>query len=125
MKYIEYKLQCAVCNYIRLQYPNVYFLSDTVASLKLNVMQAARNKAIQNSNFKCPDIIILQPNNGYNGLMIELKIDSPYKKNGEIKANKHLIGQNETLEKLKKIGYDAHFAWNFEMAKKLIDKYLK
>lgn len=121
----EFELQAQICRYLRLQYPNVVFLSDTVASVKLTMGQATRNKQLQKSGFKIPDLLILEPNKEFAGLMIELKIESPFKLNGQIKTNKHLEGQEKSIEILKKKGYYACFIWDFESAKNLIDKYLK
>lgn len=123
----EYNLQVAVCNYLSYQFQEVLFLSDTIASLKLTPAQASRNKKIQKHNFSCPDVVILEPRNGYNGLMIELKVDTPFKKNGEIKASKddHLKKQLEAINKLNEKGYLACFSWGFEMTKEIIDNYLK
>lgn len=127
MKHNEYNLQKAVCQYLNLQYPNVFYLSDTIANLKLSIPQQARNKAIQKKGFHCPDLLILEPNNSYKGLFIELKTATPYKLNGEIKASSkdHLINQQHTILKLNEKGYKSFFAWEFETIIKEIDNYLK
>ena len=84
-------------------------------------------KKIQKNGFSCTDLLILEPTNGYSGLFIELKIETPFKKNGEIKASKddHLKNQLEAINKLKEKGYMALFSWNFDMTKDIIDNYLK
>jgi hypothetical protein len=127
MKHLEYDLQVAVCRYLSYQYPDVLFTSDTIANLKLTQAQAIRNKKIQKNNFKTPDLIILEPKNNFCGLFIELKLETPFKKDGTIKAsaNDHLKGQLETIEKLNAKGYKAVFSWNFDMTKEIIDDYLK
>jgi hypothetical protein len=126
MKHLEYDLQVAVCRYLSYQYPDVDYMSDTIANLKLSKTQAGRNKKIQKNGFKCPDLIIFEPRNNFFGLFIELKIQSPFKKDGQIKAstNDHLKGQLETIENLNKKGYSAHFSWGFDMTKEIIDNYL-
>lgn len=123
----EFELQSAICRYLSYQYSEVLFLSDTIASLKLTPAQANRNKKIQKFGFSCPDLLILEPRNGYNGLFIELKVETPFKKNGEIKASKddHLKNQLEAINKLNEKGYMAVFSWNFQMTKDIIDNYLK
>jgi hypothetical protein len=123
----EYDLQVAVCNYLSYQYGSVLYLSDTIASLKLTPAQANRNKKIQKFGFSCPDVLILEPRNGHSGLFIELKVDTPFKKDGEIKASKydHLKNQLEAINKLNEKGYKALFSWSFEMTKEIIDNYLK
>ena len=127
MKHLEYELQVAVCRYLSYQYPDVDFMSDTIANLKLSKTQSVRNKKIQKNNFKCPDILILEPRNNFSGLFIELKLETPFKKDGTIKASAkdHLKGQYETIQKLNQKGYSAHFSWGFDMTKEIIDNYLK
>lgn len=97
MKHQEYVLQKAICRLLDYQYPKVLYLSDTIANLKLTVPQKARNKAIQKEGFKCPDLLILEPNKFYKGLFIELKIKSPFKKNGELYSDEHLEGQQKSM----------------------------
>lgn len=121
----EFELQSQICRYLRLQYPKVVFLSDTVASFKLTPAQAMRNKQIQKSGFKIPDLLILEPNKEYAGLMIELKVKDPHKKNVDIRSNAHLKGQEKAIEILNEKGYLACFCWDFEMTKQIIDNYLK
>lgn len=127
MKHQEFDLQVAVSKYLSYQYPEVLFMSDTIANLKLTPMQAGRNKKIQKVGLKLPDLLILEPRNGQSGLFIELKLETPFKKDGSIKAsaNDHLKGQMESLWELSKKGYKACFSWSFEMTKNIIDEYLK
>ena len=127
MKHLEYDLQVAVCRYLSYQYPDIDFLSDTIANLKLTKSQAIRNKKIQKNGFKTPDLLILEPRNNFSGLFIELKLETPFKKDGSIKASNkdHLKEQLETIEKLNKKGYKAVFSWGFDMTKEIIDNYLK
>jgi hypothetical protein len=120
----EYYLQKQICKYISIQYPEVLFLSDTVASVALTILQGVRNKEIQKESFKCPDLIILEPKGKFHGLCIELKVKSPFKKNGELKKNEHLEGQQKSLFDLKQKGYLAMFSWGFDQTKELIDWYM-
>jgi len=126
MKHHEYDLQVEVCKYLNNNYPDVDFMSDTIANLKLTQSQAQRNKKIQKNGFKCPDILILEPRNNFFGLFIELKLQTPFKKDGTIKAsaNDHLKGQLETIKKLNSKSYKACFSWGFDMTKEIIDNYL-
>lgn len=125
MKYPEYELQKSICRYLDLQYPNVLYLSDTIASVKLTIPQQVRNKAIQKKDFKCPDLLILEPRGNYHGLFIELKVASPFKKDGTLRKCPHLEGQDRTLKQLARKGYHTGFAWGFEGVKQVIDKYLQ
>ena len=126
MKHEEYELQKSVVSYLSYQYPDVDFLSDTIACVKLTDRQASRNKLIQKNGFKTPDILILEPRKNYCGLFIELKIKTPFKKDATIKASQkdHLKLQYECLKKLSSKGYKAEFSWGFDMTKKIIDDYL-
>ena len=142
MKHDEYELQKQISKYLELTYPDVLFVSDTVASLQMTRGQAGRNKAIQKRGFSTPDLAIYEPKNGFCGLFLELKTETPYKKNGELKAQKvieyktikggrfpvgeydHLQQQNKALETLKEKGYYACFSWGFDMTKEIIDNYL-
>ena len=125
MKHPEFELQCQVAQYLNLQYPNIDFYSDTIASIKLTKAQAGRNSKIQKKGFKMPDLIIFKPNKNYKGLMIELKVSSPYKKDGTLLKNEHLQGQSDTIDKLNRLGYYACFCWSFDQIKETIDSYLK
>lgn len=121
----EFQLQKQVCEYLRIQYPEVLFMSDTVASVKLTFPQMARNKQIQKSSFHCPDLIIFEPRGGCHGLFIELKAVSPFKKNGDLKTSSHINNQYFTIKQLRNKGYEAYFCTGFDEAKEAIDNYLK
>jgi hypothetical protein len=126
MKHQEYELQKSVARYLSYVYPDVDFLSDNISALKLTERQAGRNKLVQKNGFKTPDLLILEIRNGFSGLFIELKTETPFKKDGTIKASQkdHLKLQHECLLKLSSKGYKAEFSWNFDMTKKIIDEYL-
>jgi len=81
-------------------------------------------KRIQWSN-GYPDLFIVQPNATYNGLFLELKIETPYKINGELKKSDHLENQQLILNKLNERGYYATFTTGFDEARKVIDWYLR
>lgn len=119
----EYTLQKQLCQFIRTQHPNVLFLSDTVASVKLSFPQQGRNKAIQNSSFHCPDLMILEPRGKFSGLFLELKVKSPFKADGTLYKNEHLQNQFDTLTRLNERGYKAMFIWSLEMGIKSINNY--
>lgn len=121
----EYHLQVEICQWLRYQFSEVLFLSDTVASCKLTMPQAVRNKKIQCAAFSCPDILIFQPNKLFHGMALELKIKSPYKKDGSLYSDTHLEEQAATIKRLNELGYMASFCWSFEQAKELITDYMK
>jgi len=121
----EYTIQRQVCTYLRVQYKDILFMSDTIASVKLTEPQATRNASIQKRGFKTPDLIIFAPRGIYHGLFIELKTKTPYKKNGSLLENAHLKAQAETIKNLRELGYFADFRWTLKDAIELIDWYLK
>lgn len=126
MKHPEYELQKQICRWLSIQHPKVLFMSDTIASCKLTMRQAVRNKAIQKETFKTPDLIILEPNKGWHGLFIELKTESPFLKSDPyvLKKSEHVEGQLKTMQDLAMKGYKCHFSWNFEQTKSIIENYL-
>jgi len=121
----EFELQKSICRWLCLQHPNVLFLSDTIASVKLTIPQQNRNKLVQKKDFKTPDLLILEPKGNFSGLFIELKTKSPFKKNGELLKDEHLEGQQKTINDLKSKGYYACFSWSFDMTLSIISQYLK
>lgn len=121
----EYILQKQVCTYLCAAYPNVLFMSDTIAAIGLTIPQQVRNKHVQKTGFHCPDLIIFKPNSIYNGCFIELKAKDIYKKDGvTLLSNPHVEAQKNTIDKLLRLGYFAAFAVGFDSAKKLIDHYM-
>ena len=118
----EENLQIAVCTYIRLNYPSVIFTSES-SGVRLTMGQAVKAKKMR-SYHKLPDLWILEPKGHICGLMIELKVGNPYKKNGQPKTP-HFEEQLKTLTLLKKKRYMAEVCTSFEVAKDLIDSYLK
>lgn len=120
----EFDLQKRVCAYLRVAHPDVLFMSDTIASLKLTKQQAVRNSQIQKPGFKTPDVIVFEPRENFTGLFMELKVVTPFKLNGELKADKHIQEQAESIKKLIKRGYHASFQWDFNAIVRLINWYL-
>lgn len=120
----EFILQSQICDYLRQQYPEINFLSDTIGSIRLTGAQAGRNAKIQKKGFKPPDLIIFEPRKGYNGLLIELKVNTPYKLDGKLKKDEHLEAQAKSIAELKAKNYYATFSWGFDRTQKLIDWYL-
>lgn len=118
----EESLQIAVSNYLRLQYPDVIFTSES-SGLRLTMGQAVKAKKMRSSS-GLPDLIILEPNKFYCGLCLELKNESPFTKHGVLKSSEHLKNQNELLTKLTNKSYEAKFAVGFDDAKSKIDYYM-
>ena len=119
----EESLHIAICKYIKLQYPKIVFTSES-SGLRLTIGQAKKLKDMRSSN-ALPDILILEPSRGRHGLFLEVKTESPFKKNGKIKSNAHLQEQHDMLNILVEKGFDACFVWDFEMAKEIIYDYVE
>lgn len=120
----EYTEHKAVSNYIKMQYPKVIFTSDS-SGIRLSIGNAKKMLALK-ADCKIPDLIILQPNNKYLGLIIEIKKSdkSPFLKDGSLSKSKHIQAQNDTLQSLNSLGYLAVFGVGFDGCKKIIDKYM-
>lgn len=113
-----------ICDYLRLQYPEVIFRTDFAAGVKMTIGQASRHKRLQHSR-AYPDLFIAEPRNGWHGLFIELKTESPYKADGHLKSNEHLQEQYAMLKRLQERGYMATFGIGFDHARQTLDAYLK
>lgn len=118
----EENIHLQVCNYLKLQYPEVIFTSES-SGIRLTIGQAVKAKKMR-SGSKLPDIWILEPNQYYSGLFIELKAEPHTTSTGKYKTP-HIAEQAHTIEKLLDKGYYATFAVGFDQAKDVIDNYLK
>lgn len=120
----EKSLHRAVCDYIRLQYPNVMFNSD-MSGIRLTMGQAVQAKSLR-SNQGFPDIVIYEHRWGFHACFIELKREGEriYKKDRS-PATPHIAEQQACHIRLGERGYCAYFAIGFDQAKQIIDQYLK
>ena len=119
----ETSLQIAICNYLKLQYPGVIFFSEP-SGLRVSIGQAVQLKKMR-SQGKLPDLFIAEAKGQFHGLFIEIKVDSPYKKDGTLKKNEHLELQDIMIDRLRLKGYQACFGVGFDDCKKIIDDYMK
>jgi hypothetical protein len=85
-----------------------------------------------------PDLLILEPKGEFCGLMLELKVESPYNLNGSLRKMKRVVRsrsliieeydhhqeQQDILNRLTKKGYKACFSVGFDESKKIIDEYM-
>jgi len=120
----EDSIQTSVCDYIRCAYPNLIFTAES-SGIRLTIGQAKKAKR-QRSQRGLPDLMILEPRGGFHGLMIELKREgqSPFKKDGMLKAGEHLGEQYNAIQTLIWKGYSASFCVGFDQAKEKIDWYM-
>lgn len=137
----EHNLYEQIARYLQLQYPNIIYRFDLAADIKLTPGQAAKHKRLHPER-GYPDLYIAESSENINskdwngivrewgfyfGLYLEIKTESnsPYKKDGTLKKDKHLEEQARMLEKLRARGYRAEFGVGFEGCKKIIDEYLR
>ena len=119
----EEPIHNAICQYIRTQYPNVIFTSDS-SGVRLNI-GAAKGLKAKRSNHKIPDLIIMQPNQIWHGLMLEIKTsDTKILTKKGTYTSPHIKEQAKTLEMLNDLKYLALFVCGFDEAKKIIDSYM-
>lgn len=122
---LESVIHTQICSYLRLQYPNIMFITD-LSGIKLTIGQAIKLKTLR-SGRAWPDLFIAEPNKEYHGLFLEIKRDSSEirRKDGSLKTNnQHINEQYNVLNELKSKGYVAVFACGFDEAKRIIDDYL-
>jgi len=114
----------AICDYIRLAYAKVMFISES-SGVRTSIGLASKLKRTRSNHVHC-DLYILYPNSRYHGLILELKAKSIYqKKNPQLMLkDDHLADQAETIKKLNLLGYFASFACGFDEARSIIDKYM-
>lgn len=121
----EFEEQATVVHYLKLQYPDVFFVCDLsgVYMPKMLAYKMARIKGPRG----CPDILIFDRHGGCNGLAIELKSSDTniYKKDGTLRKDEHIEEQLHILETLRKQGWLAEFARGAGEAIQLIDSYMK
>ena len=109
----EEKIQIAIVNYIRAQYPNALFTATMGGQFQRHHSQ--RRKAKLTGYLRgVSDLLIFEPTRRYYGLFIELKRD---KKCYPTAEQKQFI--SNTLER----GYYSVCAKGFEQCKEVIDKY--
>lgn len=119
----EDQLAQQIATFMNIQYPNIIYHFDTGSGGKLSIGMAMRNKRL-NKWRAYPDMFIAQPMNGYHGLYLELKVKTPFKKDGIIKTDLHLIEQDNFISLLKQKGYWAEFGIGFDKTVKIIKWYL-
>ena len=125
MRKTEENLHLKICDYLRKNYPDVLFRTDFSSGMKMSPGQAAKHKKFQKSR-AWPDLFIAESNTLASGLFLEIKAENVivFKKNGEIRQNKHLIEQDKMLKELRNKGYRARFAVGYDEAIQIITNYL-
>lgn len=115
----ERVLQKKICDYLQTHYPDVYFFSDP-SGLKLSPNMLKLLKATRSRHSQL-DIIIVH---NFCNIILEVKAESPYKINGELKTDTHLKEQFEVMKMLRVKGHVCEFIWDLGMAVKLFELHL-
>lgn len=122
----EKQLHESVTDYINLQYPGTRFKTDLSGIYLAGKWSLLRFVKRTTSHPGFPDLIIYESKGYYCGLALELKVTSPFLKDGiTLKKGEHLCKQNEWLMHLGSIGFKTGFVVGFDHAKEVIDYYLK
>jgi len=126
MKNAEDIVQLAVVNYLRLKYPKVRFLANYLSGARLPIYLAKKGKALGQAGQGTPDLFVFFNNGKYASLVIELKATgkTPFKKDGMLKSDEHLIKQNNYICYLNSIGFYATFSVGINEAISTIDRYM-
>ena len=122
----ERNLTTKVAQYLQMAYPKVIYRFDLAADQRLSIQQATRNSKLHGRWSRgFVDLTIFHKSGDYGALFIELKVDTVYKKDGELKKSEHLRRQAEFHMMLRERGYKAEFGCGFDEIKALIDNYIK
>lgn len=120
----EAKLQRAVCEWIMMQYPHVYFTSDA-SSLGAG-WSTIKNISATKSKHAQLDLVILHRSvqGEYSFLVLEFKRESPFLKDGTLSQEKHVQEQLKTMQLLRKQKGKCEWAWTIDMSQRIIENYL-
>lgn len=119
----EDRIYLQLARYLSTQYKGLIFHFDTGTGMKMTIGQARKQKGM-NPKRGYPDLFIAEPKGEYAGMYVEIKVDSPFKKDGGLKAGEHLKEQFDMLLELNNKGYYALFGAGFDECKRMIDMYL-
>lgn len=124
----ENNLHINCATWLKIQYPEVYFTFDPSGEFvkgkdgkgwkRISDMKAKR------SNHAHLDMIVMEPKNDFNGLFIEFKKESPFKKNGQLKMNEHYEEQQNTMIHLHSKGYACAWCWEIDQFREIITDYM-
>jgi len=119
----EESLHKAVCNFLKLQFPDLIFTSES-GGIRLTMGQAVKAKSLR-SESKLPDLLVMEPRGGYSGLFIEIKKESVWLRDGSLSKDKHVQAQGKVLDRLKNKGYYAVFGCGIDGTMSIINTYMK
>jgi hypothetical protein len=120
----EDEIHAMVAKYIKNEYPDLFFVTDLMGEY---FTEGQRNKInVKRCLMKVPDLLILEPNGIWAGLVMELKKDAahPLRKDGVLKKDEHLEEQAKSLLHLRARGYHADFFVGYQDSVNSIDAYM-
>ena len=124
MKNKEDLIQLSVVNYLKMQYPQVRFMANYLSGARLPIYLARKAKMLGQAGQGTPDLFIFHNNGKYSMLVLELKVESPFKLNGMLKTNEHLTKQKNYLDYLNREGAFASFGVGVTNSIAIIDNYM-
>jgi len=117
-------IQLSVVNYLKMQYPQVRFMANYLSGARLPIYLARKAKKLGQAGQGTPDLFIFHNNGKYSMLVLELKVETPFKLNGMLKSNEHLIKQKNYLDYLNREGAFASFGVGVTNSIAIIDNYM-
>jgi hypothetical protein len=117
-------IQLSVINYLKMQYPQVRFMANYLSGARLPIYLARKAKKLGQAGQGTPDLFIFHNNGKYSMLVLELKVESPFKLNGMLKTNEHLTKQKNYLDYLNREGAYASFGVGVTNSIAIIDNYM-
>lgn len=118
----EKSLHQRICNFLDKEFPRVIYSVDP-AGIRLSVGQASEVKRKRCKNWKNLDIPISHPSKHFHSLFLEVKKETPFKLNGELKADETIQEQAKTIQEHIRLGSYACFVWTYDQAVDIITKY--
>ena len=122
----EEQLQVKCNQWISATYPELdrLFWFNSLQSVRLSFGTIRKMKASGGLKKNLLDFQLLKNNGKYCGLLLELKKESPYKRDGKLVSNEHYQNQADTMELLRTENYYADFVWTFEQFRDIVTRYM-
>ena len=123
----EEHLQTMCADWIESQYRELteLFYFHSFLGMKLPIWAIVKAKKTGGLKANILDFQFAKNNGKYSSLYIELKKESPYLKNGNLKKDDHLEKQNNTINLLRLEGHYACFAWSLNQFKQIVTDYME
>lgn len=114
--------QLAFCRRLSKEFPDLMYESDLSSGAQKTPFW--QNLILQlKSGDSFPDVTIYKQSKGYIGCKIEMKLKSPYLKDGSLSTQQHIQDQHKCHEKLREQGWFVSFAAGREEAWRIFMEY--